>query len=121
MKNNPKRSAKAAAATRAAAPVKMRRYGIAAKVLGFTAAALILAFLVYSQSLNGPFLFDDTSLLFALPGFSAPLKVWLTNVRPALYFTYWINNQLSGVHTYSFHVVNVLIHGLTAGLIFMIV
>src|SRR5262245_37799442 len=97
----------------AAAPAKTRTAGVALKALLFTAAAIAIAFLVYSPSLNGPFVFDDTSLLFALPGFTAPLSVWLKNVRPVLYLTYWVNSQMSGLHTYSFHVVNVLIHGLT--------
>jgi len=84
-------------------------------------AAMMLVFWVYAPALYGPFLFDDTVLPFALPGFQQPLRVWLSNVRPVLYFTYWVNAQLSRDNTYSYHVINVLIHCVTGGLIFLIV
>lgn len=38
-----------------------------------------------------------------------------------LMFTYWINARLSGDDTYSYHVVNVLLHCVTSGLVFLIV
>ena len=65
MKNRPQRPA---AKTAAAAPAK-KPGSLTALALGFTAAAVLIGFLIYSQSLNGPFLFDDTSLLFALRKF----------------------------------------------------
>ena len=41
-------------------------------LLGYAvaAAAVLIAFWVYSPALHGPFLFDDTVLPFALPGFA---------------------------------------------------
>ncbi len=85
------------------------------------AAALIAAFWAYSPALHGPFLFDDTTLPFALPHFGAPLSVWLHGNRPVLMFTYWLNVRLSGEDTYSYHVVNVLLHCITSGLVFLMV
>ena len=36
-------------------------------------------------------------------------------------FTYWVNAQISGDNPYSYHVVNVLLHCATSGLVFLIV
>ncbi len=38
-----------------------------------------------------------------------------------LQLTYWLNSQLSGDDTFSYHVVNLLIHYVASGLIFLIV
>jgi protein O-mannosyl-transferase len=85
------------------------------------AAAVVVVFWAYSPALHGPFLFDDTTLPFALPHFGAPLGDWLRGNRPVLMFTYWVNASLSGDDTYSYHVVNILIHCLTSGLVFLMV
>jgi tetratricopeptide (TPR) repeat protein len=84
-------------------------------------AALVAVWWAYAPALRGPFLFDDTVLPFALPSFSAPLSVWLRGVRPALMFTYWMNSWISGSDTFSYHVLNVVFHCCTAGLVFFIV
>jgi protein O-mannosyl-transferase len=85
------------------------------------AVAVLVAFWAYSPALHGPFLFDDTALPFALPGFAQPLRVWIAGVRPALMFTYWVNARISGEDPFSYHVVNVAIHCVTSGLVFLIV
>jgi protein O-mannosyl-transferase len=98
-------------------PLKARAgwapYAIAA------AAAFILAFWVYSPALHGPFLFDDNTSA-ALHNFDTPLSAWIHGVRPLLMFTYWLNGQLSGTQTYSFHVLNVLFHCFSAALMFFV-
>jgi Tfp pilus assembly protein PilF len=78
-------------------------------------------FWAYWPSVYGPFLFDDTTLPFALPGFAEPLSVWLRNVRPVLMFTYWCNARISGGDPFSYHLVNIVIHCVTSGLVFWIV
>jgi tetratricopeptide (TPR) repeat protein len=85
------------------------------------ACAVIAAFWAYGPALHGPFLFDDVTLPFSLPGFSQPLGVWLRRLRPGLMFTYWVNAQIGGDNPYSYHVVNVLLHCATSGLVFLIV
>lgn len=85
------------------------------------AAAIIAAFLAYGPALNGGFLFDDVALPFALPSIHEPLMSWIHGLRPVLYFSYWVNAQLSGENPYSYHVLNVLIHLVASGLIFGIV
>ena len=83
--------------------------------------AVAAAFWTYGPVLHGAFLFDDYVFPFALPNFAAPLSAWIGPVRPVLYFTFWINAQLSKDDPYSYHVVNVLFHCITSGLIFLIV
>src|SRR5581483_5665439 len=84
-------------------------------------AAFFAVWLAYAPSLHGPFMFDDQSLKFALPSFTAPLSEWVRGVRPALFFTYWLNTRISGTDTFSFHVVNVLLHCGATALVFFIV
>src|SRR5579885_1775920 len=91
--------------TAPAAPRPLRApYFIAA------AAVIIVLFSIYAPSLHGPFLFDDNTLPFALPEFHAPLMTWLRGARPLLMLTYWVNDQISGSNTFSYHVFNLLIH-----------
>jgi protein O-mannosyl-transferase len=85
------------------------------------AGALIAVLWAYGPSMHGPFLFDDTTLQFALPGFAEPLRAWVVQLRPLLMFSYWVNVQISGSDTFSYHVVNVLIHLAAAILIYFIV
>ncbi len=87
---------------------------------GLAALAAIVVYWAYAPAAHGPFLFDDNALQFALPGFHAPLSVWVNNLRPLLMATYWANSRISGDDTYSYHLVNLLIHCLAGGLIFLI-
>jgi len=89
--------------------------------LAAAAAAFIVLVWAYGPALHGEFLFDDNALAFSLPGATAPLAIWLQGVRPVLQLTYWFNSQLSGDDPFSYHVVNLLIHYIAAGLIFLIV
>jgi protein O-mannosyl-transferase len=89
--------------------------------LGF-AIALAAAFEVYGPSLNGPFLFDDQYLPFNQPGFLFDsLRAWTAGVRPLLMLTYWVNYQLSGLQTFSYHAFNVLFHAVVSVLVFFVV
>jgi len=82
-------------------------------------AAVCLVFIVYGRSMNGPFLFDDSYLAYRRPEFwNAPLSRWVLTLRPLLAFTYWMNFHLSGENTYSYHLVNVILHCLNGFLIY---
>jgi Tfp pilus assembly protein PilF len=71
--------------------------------------------------MRGPFLFDDLVLPFASPFYGeAPLLQWIAGMRPLLMLTYWVNYQLSGLSTYGYHLLNVLLHALNALLVFAI-
>jgi tetratricopeptide (TPR) repeat protein len=84
--------------------------------------ALVVAFEVYGPSLYGPFLFDDQYLPFSLPNFAVDsLRAWISGVRPLLMFSYWVNYQLSGFVTTSYHAFNVFFHAANSILLFLIV
>ncbi len=83
--------------------------------------ALGAAFEVYGPSLDGPFLFDDQYLPFSLPSFPVDsLRAWIAGVRPLLMFSYWINYQLAGFQTPSYHAFNVIFHAMNSVLVFFI-
>lgn len=91
-------------------------------LLAAVAAAFVAVWWAYAPALSGPFLFDDQILPFAMPSFTGqPLMAWLKNDRPVLMFTYWLNQQASGSDPFSYHVFNVVIHCITAGIVFLIV
>lgn len=82
---------------------------------------LVLALELYGPALNGPFLLDDTYQLFGRPDVGLmKLHHWLNNVRPLLNLSFYVNYQLSGTETTSYHVVNVLLHWANALLCFFI-
>ncbi len=87
--------------------------------LAAAAVALVVLFLAYGPALHGDFLFDDYALSYTLP--TAANGTLPIGVRPVLQLTYWLNSQLSGDDTFSYHVVNLFIHYLASGLIFLIV
>src|SRR5260370_38531203 len=58
------------------------------------AAALIVVFQVYWPVMSGPFMLDDTYLPYMNSGYAtAPLKAWITGLRPALMVSYLLNYQ----------------------------
>jgi len=88
---------------------------------GFAALTAIVVWWAYAPAAHGPFLFDDNALPFALPEFNAPLSIWVLNLRPVLMATYWANARLSADDTFTYHLVNVFIHCVAGGLVFLIV
>lgn len=85
------------------------------------AFALTAAFIVFSPSLHGTFIFDDFNLPFAAPrAAEMPARFWIGGVRPLLSATYWGNFLLSGADPFSYHVVNVILHALTGFLVYLI-
>jgi tetratricopeptide (TPR) repeat protein len=115
----PKKHAPARAAQPPAskAPAPPSRWPVFAAL----AAALVVVLWAYGPAFQGPFLFDDQTLPFALPGFGDPLINWIRSDRPVLMFTYWLNARISGSDPYSYHVFNVAIHCIASVLVFMIV
>jgi protein O-mannosyl-transferase len=99
------------------APIPPSRWPVFAAI----AAALAVVLWAYGPAFHGPFLFDDTTLPFALPAFADPLISWIRSDRPVLMFTYWLNARISGSDPYSYHVFNVAIHCVTSALVFAIV
>jgi hypothetical protein len=89
----------------------------------FAVAGLVVAAIaIYANSLSGPFVFDD---LLSIPQ-NPTIRNWLTSFappgdgvtvtgRPVLNLSFALNYALSGVHVWSYHALNLLIH-LLAGL-----
>ena len=113
----PKRPAAAVAPAQSRPNPLLWIYGVS---LGI---ALIAALEVYWPALHGPFLLDDTHLPYMLPhAASAPLRIWLHQMRPLLMFTYWLNFQQSGSEsTFGYHLVNLFLHFFNAIFIFLAV
>jgi tetratricopeptide (TPR) repeat protein len=87
--------------------------------LAAAAASLALVLELYSPALRGPFLLDDGFQMFGRPGAENwPLSLWINNVRPLLNFTFFINFKLSGVETFSYHALNVILHWANSWLLF---
>lgn len=85
------------------------------------AAAFIVVFQVYWSVLSGPFMLDDTYLPYMTSAYAAaPLKAWISGLRPALMFSYWLNFQHAGNQdTFAYHMVNVLLHLFNGAFIYL--
>lgn len=84
-------------------------------------AAFVVGLDVYYPALRGPFVFDDFVLPY--PYHSAreqPLFAWMSGVRPVLMFTFWLNDKISGKSPAGYHMVNLLIHVVNTGLVFLV-
>ncbi len=91
------------------------------QILADIALTITISFVVFGSSLRGPFLYDDVYLPFIARHLqNAPLKYWVTGNRPFLMFTFWTNNQISGLDTWSYHATNILFHALNTVLAFLI-
>jgi tetratricopeptide (TPR) repeat protein len=84
---------------------------------------VVIGTIVYAPASHGPFLFDDLAQPYgrAAHGVEAPGHVWLSYVRPALLFSYWVNWRLSGGNTESYHVFNLLCHLINTMLVFFLI
>jgi Tfp pilus assembly protein PilF len=74
-------------------------------------ASLFLVFEIYAPALNGPFVLDDLYLPYGdakLQGLS--FLQWVTNTRPMLMASFWLNRQSSGEDPFAYHVTNVILH-----------
>jgi protein O-mannosyl-transferase len=74
----------------------------------------VITTLCYLNSLNGSFVFDDQVIVFS-SGITEPytpenLLGSIIRPRAMLFFTYALNYSWSGLNTFSYHVVNVIIH-----------
>jgi tetratricopeptide (TPR) repeat protein len=81
-------------------------------------AAIVAAYVVYGPSISGQFVYDDMNLPFLTPSYAqASFWSWIAGVRPVLMASYWMNFQISGLETTSYHIVNILLHALNSVLL----
>ncbi|MGH9648368.1 MAG: tetratricopeptide repeat protein, partial [Bryobacteraceae bacterium] len=91
-------------------------------ILMMVAVALAVCFELYLPSIRSPFAFDDAALPFEKLNFDdARFLNWVAGLRPMLMASYWVNFQISGRDTLSYHVVNMLIHTANVCLVFLVV
>ena len=88
--------------------------------LGFALAGVILALYLYAPALNGEFVLDDHTLPLKVA--SNQHSIWLrfSRARPVLMASYQLNFELFGDAPVSYHLVNLLIHVLNSGLVFLV-
>jgi hypothetical protein len=96
----------------------MKRIWLAAAALS---GAFVLACFLYGSALKGEFVFDDLELPLHIPLKEMPLMLWLGGVRPVLMFSYWLNRQLFGDGPFTYHLVNLVIHTINTGLVFLLI
>ena len=117
MKKAKRRESKSPPPKPVQAPWTLRPWHLALAAI----AAIVVALEVYGPALNGPFVFDDEYLPFALADFDLKtIFEMIQAIRPALMVNFWLNYHLSGMNPYSYHLFNVLMHLGSAFLVFSI-
>lgn len=86
-------------------------------------AVIVLAIVAFWNSLGNGFVFDDITLILQNPtitelNWGEILRV--DSYRPVRTFTYALNYALGGANPFGFHLFNVLLHGLNAGMVFLL-
>ncbi len=77
-------------------------------------ALLLAALLAYLPAIDGPFIFDDLTVVPLHPGGSPPLRSLVTSSRPLFYLSLWLDRQLFGLSPLPMHVINIVLHLLNA-------
>jgi tetratricopeptide (TPR) repeat protein len=94
----------------------------------FVAAVYLVLLVVYFPSLNGGFLWDDDTHISknaALRSLEGLWHIWATpgatsQYYPLTFSLFWFEYQLWTLHTVGYHVVNVLLHGTAALLLWQV-
>lgn len=110
-------------AGRSRAPARVEESGAGGHwaILTGWLAALAAVAIIFSPATGGSFLFDDFHLPFIERNAAAmPAKFWIGGVRPLLMATYWANYSIWGVHPVSYHVFNIVLHAISAVLVYLI-
>jgi protein O-mannosyl-transferase len=83
--------------------------------------AIFAVFEIYWPAIHGPFLLDDSGMPYTAATVP-PLRGWLNGLRPLLMLSFWLNYASSGNQdTFSYHLVNIVLHILNGGLILLAV
>src|SRR5579885_1817006 len=97
--------------------------GESRRTIAFAGVMIVFAALAaYSNSFSGALVFDDTTAISQNPTIKhlgdalAPPPAGTTGGRPFLNLTFAVNYALSGLHLWSYHAFNLLVHAL-AGLV----
>ena len=93
--------------------------------IGSILILISLVMLVYFNSLQGSFHFDDRNLIdrewiAELDAFNEQVRIREFENRPLLLWTFALNNTLHNNKVFGFHLFNLLLHALVSILIFII-
>lgn len=90
---------------------------------GFAAVFLLLfvSFLLYRSILHAPFVFDDELHILENPDIGDFWAFATRSNRPLLALSLVMNFRLGGVDPFGYHLVNVLLHGICALLVYLLV
>ncbi len=94
---------------RAAAAPLPRAFWQRPEVL-YPAGLVLLGLAIYSRSLTGPFLFDDTDLIESSVIRARNIFIILTGPRPLTNLSFGFNYRLTGFNPFAFHVVSLVLH-----------
>ena len=98
-------------------------------LLGLALAMVLASFALYHESLESPFVLDDTKKIESNPDLRSPEPTFSTFIRnydeiktrmandpsrPLTFFLYWICWQIGEGDAVPFHVMNILIHALAS-------
>jgi Flp pilus assembly protein TadD len=83
-------------------------------------AALLIAIFLYFPAIHGPFIFDDNVLNIRLGERDEPIISALRTRRPVLSVSYWLDYQWTGDDPAGYREVNLAIHAVNTGLIFLV-
>ncbi len=83
---------------------------------------LVVVFLVYSNTFNSPFVFDDLMFIVDNSGIKSLINLWPpSGTRWLGFFTFAMNYRLGGLNPFSYHVANLAIHMMNALLVYWLV
>jgi protein O-mannosyl-transferase len=95
-------------------------YSTKAKLFFAILALGILILIAYANTLFSPFNFDDQVLLRHMNSSSNYYKFWPVRYRHVIYFSFKLNQSLSGLNPLSYHLTNILFHFLSSATILLI-
>jgi protein O-mannosyl-transferase len=85
-------------------------YSTKTKLFFSILALLVLILIAYANTLFSPFNFDDQALLRHMRTSSNYYNFWPVRYRHVIYFSFKLNQSLSGLNPLSYHLTNILFH-----------
>jgi protein O-mannosyl-transferase len=95
-------------------------YSTKAKLFFAILALGTLILIAYANTLFSPFNFDDQALLHHINISSNYYNFWPVRYRHIIYFSFKLNQSLSGLNTFSYHLTNLLFHFLSSATVLLI-
>lgn len=84
-------------------------------------AIALLAFIVYSNTFDAPFVFDDGMYITGNPEIRSISSLWPLTTRSLAYLSFALNFRFGGLDVFGYHIVNTAIHAANASLVFFMV